>query len=200
MKKLSLQTMIEVSALAAMALILDLLPSLKFGPSISISFAMVPIFIAALRWGFLAGVTSGFLWGILQIAVGDAWILTPMQAFIEYFLAFASVGVAGLFSNAVKAKATNGHKLQALSIVAVSVFVGGAARYFWHFLAGAIFFKKYAIEAGKTPFVYSFIVNGTTFFFSSLACVIVLVLLLSKALVLITSARKKDGASLKKTA
>ena len=29
--------------------------------------------------------------------MGDAYILTPVQAFIEYFIAFAFIGFAGLF-------------------------------------------------------------------------------------------------------
>src|SRR5699024_12191266 len=80
MKRFKLQTIIEIAIFAALAMILDFLPSIKFGPSISISFAMVPIFIVAFRWGFIASTISGFIWGILQIATGDAWILTPMRS------------------------------------------------------------------------------------------------------------------------
>src|SRR5699024_5882849 len=49
-----------------------------------------------------ASFASGFIWGILQIVLGDAWILTPLQAFIEYFIAFAFFGFAGLFMNQIK--------------------------------------------------------------------------------------------------
>lgn len=189
MKKLSLQTLIEVAIFAAFALVLDLLPSIDIGPSISISFAMVPILIIAFRWGFFAAVVSGFLWGVLQIVVGDAWILTPTQAFIEYFIAFGCVGFAGLFSGLVKENLQNNSKAKALMWIIVATFIGGAARYFWHFVAGVIFFKSYAIEAGKSPFIYSLTINGITYFFSSLASTIVLVLLISKAGHLITSAK-----------
>ncbi|MTW85234.1 energy-coupled thiamine transporter ThiT [Virgibacillus dakarensis] len=189
MKKLSLQTMIEVAIFAAFALVLDLLPSFHFGPSISISFSMVPIFIVAFRWGFFAAFVSGFLWGLLQIALGEAWILTPTQAFIEYFIAFACIGFAGLFIRPIKGNLLRGRKGNALMWIVIATLVGGAARYFWHFVAGVIFFKKYAIEAGKSPIIYSLTMNGITYIASSIACAIVLVLIISKAGQLITSAK-----------
>lgn len=192
MKRLSLQTLIEVAIFAALALLLDLLPSLRIGPSISISFAMVPILIIAFRWGFLAAITSGFLWGTIQVAIGEAWILTPLQAFIEYFVAFACVGFAGLFIKPIKANLHHNKKGTAFLWIVLATFVGGFARYFWHFLAGIIFFRSYAEEAGQAPFIYSFTMNGITFFFSSLACSIVLVLIISRASRLITSAKTHD--------
>ena len=189
-KKFELQTMIEIAVLAALAMLLDFLPSIEFGPSISISFSMIPIFIIAFRWGFLAGMISGFIWGILQIALGEAWILTPMQAFIEYFIAFACIGFAGLFSHMIQNNLKSDAKAQALIWIVIAVFIGSLTRYFWHFIAGVIFFKKYAIEAGKAPIIYSLTTNGITYFFASLACSIILVLLISKAPILITSSNK----------
>jgi len=193
MRKMPLHAMIEVAILASLALVIDIfIPSLKFGPSISISFAMVPIFIVAFRWGVLAGVVSGFLWEMMQIMFGDAYILTPAQAFVEYGLAFASIGLAGLFSGLIKRNAKQGRKRTALAYVLAGCLIGGAARYFWHFVAGVIFFKKYAIEAGKSPIIFSLTANGITFIFSTLACAIVLILLLSPGMHLITSAKKKE--------
>lgn len=191
MKRFKLQTIIEIAIFAALAMLLDFLPSIKFGPSISISFAMVPIFIIAFRWGFIASTISGFLWGILQIATGDAWILTPMQAFIEYFIAFACIGFAGLFASVIQNKLRGNSKNQALIWIVVAVYIGSLTRYFWHFVAGVIFFKSYAIEAGKAPFIYSLTMNGITYFFASLACSIVIVLLISKAPQLVTATNRQ---------
>lgn len=186
MKKLQLQTMIEVAIFAAFAMVLDLLPSIKFGPSISISFAMVPIFIIAFRWGMIASTTSGFLWGILQIVTGDAWILTPLQGFIEYFIAFSFIGVAGLFANKIQYYFAHSESRKAIFFVIIATFIGGVARYFWHFLAGVIFFKEAAYKAGKAPVLFSLTANGTAFFFSSLACAFILVLLTTTAPRIIT--------------
>ncbi|MCM3109448.1 energy-coupled thiamine transporter ThiT [Lederbergia lenta] len=179
MKRISLQAMIEASIFAAMALVLDLLPSIKPTPSISISFAMVPIFIVAFRWGIKTAFISGLLWGLLQIAIGDYYIVTPLQGFIEYFIAFSFIGFAGLLAPAVKKLASEGKKTLMICTITIGVFLGSLARYFWHFIAGVIFFAKYAYEAGKTPIVFSFIMNGTTMIFSFLLCTIVICIVMS---------------------
>lgn len=190
-RKLSLQAMIEISIFTALAMLIDFFPSIKPIPSISISLSMVPVFIIAFRWGFLASFVSGFLWGILQIALGNAWILTPAQAFIEYFVAFAFIGFAGFFAGLVQRNLRKDLRMRAYIWIVTGTLVGGAARYFWNFLAGIIFFKKYAIESGKTPVIFSLVTNGTAFFFSSIGCAVVLILLVAKAPQLITSVNRK---------
>ncbi len=172
--------MIEAAFFAAFAMILDFLPSIKLSPAISISFAMVPIFILAFRRGVIAGVLSGFLWGLLQVMLGDATILTPTQFLIEYFIAFAFVGFAGLLYPVIQKNVQNGNKKVALAWVVAAALVGSIARYFWHFLAGVIFWGEYAPE-GMSPVVYSFIANGTTMLGAFVFCSVVLVVLLASA-------------------
>ncbi|GIN61032.1 thiamine transporter [Robertmurraya siralis] len=180
MKKLSLLALIEASFFAAFALILDLLPSIDLGPWISISFAMVPIFILAFRWGLKVSFLAGFIWGLLQFAVGDAYFLTPIQFLIEYFVAFAFIGFAGFFIKPIQAEFQKGDKKKALSWVVIAIFVGSIARYFWHFLAGIIFWGSYAPE-GMSPVIYSLVVNGGAMLGSAILCAIVLLALLSNA-------------------
>ncbi|MED3550733.1 energy-coupled thiamine transporter ThiT [Cytobacillus praedii] len=180
MKKLSLIALIEASFFAAFAIILDLLPSIKPTPNISISVAMLPIFILAFRWGFRVSLISGFMWGILQIVLGDAWIVTPIQTFIEYVLAFAFIGFAGLFFNSIQKHLRYGKKKIALAWIVAAIFVGSLARYFWHFLAGILFFGSYAPE-GMSPFLFSFAVNGATALGSWVLCSIVTVIVVSTA-------------------
>lgn len=180
MKNIRLLVMVEAAFFAAFAMILDFLPSIKLSPAISISFAMVPIFILAFRRGMLAGILAGFLWGLLQVMLGDAYYLAPLQFFIEYFLAFASVGFAGLLSSLIQRSFEKEHKKTALAWVVAATFVGSIARYFWHFLAGVIFWGDYAPE-GTSPLVYSFIANGTTFVGAFVFCAIVLAVILASA-------------------
>src|SRR5690625_7885787 len=93
--------LIEVAIFTALALILDIIPFLKFKiwpAGGSVSFAMIPIFILAFRWGIKGGLLSGFLWGILQIATGNAYILYFWQGLIEYGLAFTVLVLAGIFA------------------------------------------------------------------------------------------------------
>lgn len=180
MKKLGLLAMIEAAFFAAFALILDLLPAIQLGPWISISFTMVPIFILAFRWGFKVSILSGFIWGLLQVAAGDVYFLTPIQFAIEYFIAFAFIGFAGLFYRPIQYLLQNGEKKKALQWVIVAIFIGSVARYFWHFLAGVIFWGEYAPE-GMSPVIYSLIVNGGTMLGATLLCSVVILLLLSNA-------------------
>lgn len=189
MKKIGLLGLIEASFFAAFAIVLDLLPSIKPMPSVSISIAMIPIFILAFRWGFKVSLLSGLLWGILQIAIGDAWIATPVQAFIEYFIAFACIGFAGLFYHLIQKEIRNGSKFKALGWMVVAVFVGSLARYFWHFVAGFIFFGEFAPE-GMSPLLFSFAVNGATMLGAWILCSAVILLLVSTAPQLII--RKDD--------
>ncbi|WP_071394930.1 energy-coupled thiamine transporter ThiT [Bacillus tuaregi] len=180
MNKVRLTALVEASFFAVFAIILDFLPSIKLSPSISISFAMVPIFILAFRWGVKVSVISGFLWGILQIAMGEAWIATPVQGFIEYFLAFAFIGLAGLFHKQIQSNLQSSKKKKAIAWIVVAVIAGSFARYFWHFLAGVFFFGSYAPE-GMSPVLFSFLANGATMLGSAVLCSIVVGLLLSTA-------------------
>ena len=172
--------MIEASFFAAFALILDLLPSIKLTPFVSISLAMVPIFIIAFRWGFKVSFISGFIWGLLQVVTGDVYYLQFFQFLIEYFVAFAFVGFAGLFYPIIQKHVQNGAKGQLVLWIVVATFVGSFARYIWHFFAGVIFWGEYAPK-GMSPIWYSFIVNGGTMLGAALLCSLALGVLITAA-------------------
>ncbi|WP_117161805.1 energy-coupled thiamine transporter ThiT [Paraliobacillus sp. X-1268] len=177
MKKLSLVMLIEASFFASLAFVFDLLPSIRLSPSISISFAMVPILILAFRWGIRVSLISGFIWGILQVILGDAYILTPLQAFIEYFIAFAFIGFAGLFYKVIQSNLKMGKKKKVLFWVITATLVGSVARYFWHFVAGFIFWGEYAPD-DMNVVLFSLITNGITMLGAFVLCAILLVLLI----------------------
>lgn len=151
--------MIEAAFLAAFALILDLFLSIRIAPAVTVSISMLPIFIASLRWGKGAGILSGLIWGLLQVVTGNVIILSILQFFIEYFIAFAFVGFAGLFYKKVHSSLRKKKRNKAITWTIIAVFTGSIARYFWHFLAGIIYWGAYAPE-GMSPFVYSFTING----------------------------------------
>lgn len=154
---------IEVAIFTALALTLDLLPLLKFKiwpAGGAISLAMIPVFIVAFRWGIKGGLLSGFLWGILQIAVGDAYILNFFQGLIEYGLAFTVLGFAGLFASQVQKAVKERNTKETLLYITLGVFVGGMLRFAGHFFAGWVFFGDAAPE-GQPAWLYSFIYNST---------------------------------------
>ncbi|WP_242217987.1 energy-coupled thiamine transporter ThiT [Bacillus cereus group sp. BfR-BA-01380] len=188
MRNTNLQAMIEAAILAAFALVIDILPlSIKLPAGGSISFAMIPIFIIAYRWGFKASFLSGLVWGLLQIVVGDATILTPVQAFIEYFIAFAFIGFAGFFHAPIQQAIANKQKAKAIMYIIIAAFIGSLARYFWHFIAGFIFFGQYAPK-GQSAVLYSFIYNEITMIGCFTLCAVLLVVLFTTAPRLFTSA------------
>ena len=173
---------IEVAILTALALLLDIIPFLKFKiwpAGGSISLAMIPVFILAFRWGLKGGLLSGFLWGILQIAVGDAYILNFWQGLIEYGLAFTVLGFAGLFSQPVQQAVRNKKAKSTFLYVTLGVLVGGSLRFIGHFLAGFIFFADSAPE-GQPAWLYSFIYNCTYMIPAMIICMIVIFFLFNK--------------------
>ncbi|SDB81155.1 thiamine transporter [Pelagirhabdus alkalitolerans] len=154
--------LIEVAIFTAFALVLDLLPFLSFriwAQGGSVSFAMIPIFIVAFRWGLKGGLLSGFLYGTLQIATGTAWIMHPIQGALDYPIAFTVLGVAGLFAPVVqRALKDNNHKLFA-GYLALGVLAGISLRFVSHYLAGVVFFES--LIDGMNIWVYSLVYNGS---------------------------------------
>ncbi|QPC47924.1 energy-coupled thiamine transporter ThiT [Mangrovibacillus cuniculi] len=167
--------LVEASIMAVFALLVDLLPSIKLSPSISISFAMVPILILAMRRGVGIGLLGGFLWGTLQVVLGEAWIVAPSQVIIEYFIAFTCIGFAGLVSKRVT-RSLQQKNVSAILFVLAGVMIGTVARYFWHFIAGVVYFAEYAPE-NLSPWIFSLYANGLTALGSAILCFIVINLL-----------------------
>lgn len=184
-----LQPLLEAAIMAALSLILDLLPSIQIGPFISIDFAMVPVLLVSIRWGFKYGIISGFIWGLLQVVTGDIDPLHWFQVFIEYFVAFSFVGFAGLFKNVIQNKFAEGKKVVGIVFVILATLVGSIARYIWHYYAGIVFWGSYAPE-GQPAWLYSLIVNGTDFLGSFLFSAFVLGFMLSVSTRLLTENRK----------
>lgn len=173
------QMIIEISLFAALALILDIFTQpFKLGPWISLSFKMLPIFIVAFRWGVKAGMLSGLIWGLLQIVSGQAsgGILTPLQAFIEYFIAFTMIGSAGLMKPFIIKSYNKNNKLLITLYILLGVMIGSAGRYFCHFIAGIIFWGQYAPK-NISPIYYSAMINGISWLSETASCVVVLFLL-----------------------
>ena len=173
-----IQILLEVALFAVIALILDLfIPSI--GP-VKIDIKMLPVVIIALRRGLIPGILSGLLWGLLQVLVGDAYILTISQFLLEYFVAFALIGLAGFFSKPLQKLLNEEPDALGKQIfwASIGLLIGSGARYIIHFLAGYIFWGSYAPE-GQGAFLYSLIVNGTSFL-TETATVLVAILFLTK--------------------
>ncbi|MBP1968292.1 thiamine transporter [Virgibacillus natechei] len=173
--------LIEVAIFTALALLLDIIPFLSFkiwAMGGSISFAMIPIFIIAFRWGIKGGLLSGFLWGVLQVAVGNAYILHPIQGLIEYGLAFTVLGFAGVFAKQIQKGVKEGTIKTYLSYIALGVLLGTSLRFIAHYFAGIVFFES-AIE-GQPVWIYSLVYNSSYMVPSFIICSLIVFFLFHK--------------------
>jgi thiamine transporter len=135
----------EGAVIIALTIVLrDILPPiyhLPQGGSVSAA-GMVPLLWFALRRGPRAGLEAGGVYGLVNMALGG-YIVDPVQALLDYPIAFAALGLAGLSRK--------------YPLLGVTVGIGG--RFLAHFISGAWFFWMYAPE-GVSPFVYSAVYNG----------------------------------------
>ncbi|MBM7643169.1 energy-coupled thiamine transporter ThiT [Streptococcus loxodontisalivarius] len=176
MKKTNIRMLAEVALFATLAYILDVFTQpMQIGPWISFSFKMVPIFIVTFRWGTKAGMLSGFIWGLLQIVTGQAagGFLNVFQGFLEYFVAFALIGVGGIVKPAIDKARSKKQNVRLLLTSMLGIIIGTLSRYVIHFIAGIIFWGSYAPK-GQSAIYYSFYINGFSWLGETLACILVI--------------------------
>ena len=135
----------------------------------SITFAsMLPLMLYAYMFGLRRGVIAGMVYGMLQF-VQSPQFYEPMQALLDYPIAFAGIGLAGI-----------GRKMKFLKGNMTAEFCVGAViavlfRYAAHVLSGYFVFyswAKYWSEwYGEHPLAYSFAYNA--FLFVELAVLLV---------------------------
>lgn len=165
MKKQRLHLMMEVVLMAVLAFILSFIPIKT--TNFDVAIGLIPIILLSLKRGVVPGVAAGFIWGLLDLISGKASILNPWQAIIEYLIAFAFAGLAGLWSRQFH-RTTHPNYL-----IILSTTTGVLARYFWHFIAGGIFWGSFAPK-NFNPWLFSLIMNGA----SAIATIIVVSLIL----------------------
>lgn len=174
MKNQQLQVGLEVALMAVVAYVLGLLPlGIAF---FEIEIGMVPIVLLSLRRGSVAGIMSGFLWGLIKLLTGNVWILSPFQVFLEYFIAFAASGMAGLFANRVKKYIQASEKKSYYNNLALASIWASFWKYLIHFIAGLIFWSSYAPE-GMGAVIYSLLVNGSAFIMTGTVNSLILIFL-----------------------
>lgn len=144
---------VAVALAAALGYLSQIVP-IRMPQGGSVSLEMLPLVIVAVRRGVVPGVMAGLLYGLVQLtgAVGAPFVYHPLQAALDYPLAFAAVGLAGLIAVPRLGK---GDRPWAL---AAAVGVGAAARLLCHFLSGLLFFASYA-PGWEAPWLYSLTYN-----------------------------------------
>lgn len=133
------------------------------GGSVTVA-SLLPLMIYSYMFGVRKGVFAGFIYGLLQ-AIQDPWIVHPAQFLLDYPVAFAGIGVAGLFAKT---------KLAPRFQFTLGAIVASVLRYLSHIFSGVFAFSEYAYDSAgnvMNPWVYSLAYNS--FVFIDVAIVIV---------------------------
>ena len=145
----------ESAMLIALAVVLELvgrmvIPPMPFGGQLTIV-SMLPIVVISYRYGVKWGLTAGFGYSLVQMALGAGTVTAAFQpgyfgdgvmlmnavimCCLDYVLAYTLLGLGGVFRNKVEKP---GISLMLGSLVAL----GG--RYLAHILSGYILFSGWA--------------------------------------------------------
>ena len=145
----------------ALAFILSFIRLYKMPQGGSITLAsMLPIFLFSYAYGTAPGMLVGLCYGFLQWMQDGFYMVHPVEGVVDYLLAFAVLGLAGL-----------GRKLPEKYSLPVGCVIGAVCRAFCAILSGYIFFGSYAPE-GQAPIVYSMIYNGLYLIPETAICVV----------------------------
>lgn len=154
--KVNVKAIVYGGLLISIAFVLSYIKFYRWPQGGSITLAsMLPMLAYAYIFGPRAGILAGAAYGLLQI-IQDPYIVHPAQVILDYFVAFAALGLAGFIPGNL----------------GLAVLLGGFGRFFASFLSGVIFFGSYAPE-GMNPLIYSLAVNGTVIGTDTLLCLLV---------------------------
>ena len=142
-------------ALASVTSFLKLF-SLPMGGSVTL-LSMFFITIIGYFYGLKVSVPAALAYGLVQFVVKPE-MYTPLQVCVDYFLAFGSLGLSGVFRRR--------------SIIA-GYLLGVTGRFIFATLSGVIFWGEYAWE-GWNPVLYSVCYNGMYIYAEALVTIAVL--------------------------
>lgn len=176
--------MIEIALLAALGFVLD---RVGFGmpQGGSVTFVLVPIILIAFRRGVVAGIVTGLLIGLLQLATGNVYFaplsfeIVIIQVFMDYFLAFMVAGFAGVFRPAFVRAYEDGRQGAMMRAVLFGTILAAVLRYFVHVLSGIFFFGEFAGD--QNVILYSLVYNATYMSLVLLFAAVICTLLFVKA-------------------
>ncbi len=132
---------------------------MPFGGSVTL-LSMLPLCLVSIKNGVGWGLATAFAYSLFEMLTGGvfSWGLTPLMLvgslFLDYFVAFTVVGLAGILRHYGYGGALGG--------VALAVTL----RFLVHFLAGVVLwaelgeFVAFGNEWVNKPFLYSLVYNG----------------------------------------
>ena len=94
---LSVRMLCEAAVMVALAQILSYLKLMELPNGGSLTPAMFPIILFAVRWGTAPGLMAGFVFGLLQLIFDGAYAWGWQSMLLDYLAAFTPLGCAGRF-------------------------------------------------------------------------------------------------------
>jgi thiamine transporter len=141
---------------------------------------MIPLTLFALRRGLKPALMAAFIWGILHYPASQVVYLSVVQVLIEYPIAFTFAGFAGLYAKKVQKALSEQDMRSVRRNIVFGTFIGTGARFFWHFIAGVVFWGSYALW-GMNPWIFSLVMNGVSGLATAVVTAIVAVVVAEKA-------------------
>ena len=163
---LRVRMLCEGAMMVALAQVLSYIKLMELPNGGSLTPAMFPIILFAVRWGLTPGLMAGFTFGLLQLIFDGAYAWGWQSMLLDYLVAFTPLGLAGLFKG----------KFYLATIVAC------VARFLVHYVVGATIWAEYMPETFfnmtmTSPWIYSLIYNGSYMLPSIVLCLVVFALL-----------------------
>ena len=141
----------EGAIMVALSQILSYIKLMELPNGGSLTPAMFPILLFAVRWGLADGLLAGFVFGLLQLMFDGAYAWGWQSMLLDYLVAFTVLGLAGLVA-------------RRKSGVFTGTLIAGCSRFLVHYVVGATVWAEYMPETffGMTmhsPWFYSLLYN-----------------------------------------
>ena len=148
--------------------------SLPYGGTVTLG-SMIPVMWLSMRRGIRVGVISGLIFGVLaliidMLLVGAANIIvSSVQVFLEYPLAFGVLGLTGIF------------RRKSIGFVVVGAGIGVFLRFLLHYLVGVyIWVSVYEFPAEWGLYLWPAVYNGSFLIVEFIISAILLVVLVER--------------------
>ena len=162
---LRVRMLCEGAMMVALAQVLSYIKLMELPNGGSLTPAMFPIILFAVRWGLTPGLMAGFTFGLLQLIFDGAYAWGWQSMLLDYLVAFTPLSLAGLF----KGK-KNGIYWGSL--------LGTFLRFLVHYVTGATLWAEYMPDeffgmTMTTPWLYSALYNGGYMLVDMLVCALI---------------------------
>ena len=166
---LRVRMLCEGAMMVALAQVLSYIKLMELPNGGSLTPAMFPILLFAVRWGLAPGLMAGFTFGLLQLIFDGAYAWGPTSMLLDYVLAFTVLGVATFFR-----KMKGG--------LYIGATVACVCRFLVHFISGVTIYRineptELFNSIYTNPWLYSAVYNGSYVLIDLILCLAILAIL-----------------------